>query len=228
MTRKVEDLIDALSGQPFAAPVCWLICYENRPLQGTPPGGSGPHLMIFHLLAAAETFIRERRRYYAPEPLNIVAVNSAETLRELALTPAQDERYNAPPCGLVLDFDYAAGKARRVLTPQQTAPLDAAGLAQSLGLPSEPRREPPKPSTPAAAQPRPGKWKKIAYAGGILLALCVCLSGLGLGGYTAYAYFKDRPPLTPLGIVDDGIVTVNISDYSFHKYPFPALRDDPP
>lgn len=102
----VEDIIAALQQNPRAKPVCWIVCYEARPLQGAPPGSSASHLMIFTSSAQAVSFIVKRRHFFTPEPLTVVGVDSASRLKQLATMPARDSRYTQPPCGLLLNFTY--------------------------------------------------------------------------------------------------------------------------
>jgi hypothetical protein len=42
-----EDIIGALRGSQPVSPLCWIACYEDRPLQGQPPDSDRPHLLIF-------------------------------------------------------------------------------------------------------------------------------------------------------------------------------------
>jgi hypothetical protein len=129
-----EDIIAILRQNPAAKPICWIVCYEDRPLQGAPPGNSKPHLLIFTSTAQAEAFISGRRRFYMPEPLSVVGVDHASRLKHLATVPARDSRYEQPPCGLLLNFTYPTGATKATVSPQQVAEMDANRLARALGL----------------------------------------------------------------------------------------------
>ncbi len=177
-----EDIIIILRQQPVAKPLCWMMCYEDRPLQGLPPGGREPHLLIFCSPARAEAFSAGRRRYFAPEPLSVVGIDSAATLRGLTINPARDLNYEPPPFGLLLNFTYPAGATDKTLTPQQIAGMDSDGVAQALGL--APALPPPM-VTPApapvaavpAARPRSPAWVWVLG----LMAVVVGLFCLGVG-----------------------------------------------
>ena len=58
-----EDIIATLRQSPVAEPICWLVCYEDRPLQGAPPSGSEPlkpYLLIFTSTTQAEGWFNYR------------------------------------------------------------------------------------------------------------------------------------------------------------------------
>jgi hypothetical protein len=129
-----EDIIATLRQIPVAKPICWIVCYEDRPLQGAPPGSSKPHLLIFASTAQAESFIAGRRRIFMPEPLSVVGVDSASRLKQLTTTPASDSRYEQPPCGLLLNFTYPAGATDGTLSPQEVEKMNANQLVRALGL----------------------------------------------------------------------------------------------
>jgi hypothetical protein len=128
----IEDRIAALSQRRDASPFCWLICFEKRPLQGIPPGGSGAHLMAFSSETAAQAFIPGRRKYYGSEPLSAIKIDNSESLKALLEEPSLDARYAPPPCGVVIDFDYRTGNARQVLSATQARGMSAAEVANAF------------------------------------------------------------------------------------------------
>ncbi len=66
----VEDQIIAMRKLQLKNPFGWLICYENRPLQGIPPKGDGPHLLFFSEETKAQAFMEGRKKYFGEEPLS--------------------------------------------------------------------------------------------------------------------------------------------------------------
>jgi hypothetical protein len=129
-----EDIIATLRQSSVTKPLCWIVCYENRPLQGAPPGSSEPHLLIFTSPAQADAFVAGRRRFFMPEPLSVVGVDSASRLKQLATTPANDSRYERPPCGLLLNFTYPTGTTDGTLSPRDIEKMDANQLVRALRL----------------------------------------------------------------------------------------------
>ncbi|HTX91409.1 MAG TPA: family 16 glycoside hydrolase [Anaerolineales bacterium] len=222
----VEDQIAALRQQKVESPLAWLICFEGRPLQGIPPKGKGPHLLLFSTEARAQACIAGRKKYYGEEPLAVIGVDSPDSLRGLALNPSGDARYAAPPCGLVLDFDYSTKKARKVLAPAVVGRKSPADLVAALGIktnipaavpvpPPAPAVEPnpvpaPLPSRQRAATPPPPRPKKksalvaVLITCGILLLLCLlvlCIGGVWYGvsrGIIPVPPFLATPTPTPL------------------------------
>jgi hypothetical protein len=191
----IEDRIEALSRQKEALPFCWLICFEKRPLQGIPPGGSGPHLMAFSTEARAQAFITSRAKYYRDEPLSTIIVDSAESLKSLLTEPSRDFRYGGPPCGLVLDFDYATDKAKRVISPAVAGKIEASEIAQSFLAPPIPVRN--------QRAPWDKSTKRIAgIIGGVAGIIILVFAGVGVvsgmrsGKIPAFA-FLNTPTLTP-------------------------------
>jgi hypothetical protein len=148
----VEELINALRLQSEETPFGWLICFEGRPLQGIPPKGNGPHIIFFSEENKAQAFITDRKKFFGEEPLSAVGVDSPDTLKALALITSSDPRYSAPPCGIVLDFDYATTKTRKVLAPAEVKSLLPVEIArkfefrssQVAGIKSEPSTPSPK------------------------------------------------------------------------------------
>jgi len=132
----VEDQIIAMRQQRFETPFGWLICFEGRPLQGIPPKGHGPYVLFFSAENKAQAFISDRKRFFGEEPLSAVSVDSPDTLKSLTLAPSVDSRYAAPPCGIVLDFDYTITKSRKILAPAQVGSLLPAEIARVFGLSS--------------------------------------------------------------------------------------------
>ena len=130
----VEDQIIALRPLRLENPFGWLICFEDRPLQGIPPKGAGPHLLFFSEENKAGAFITNRKAIFGEEPLSVVGVDSPDTLKSIALNPSGDPRYAAPPCGIVLDFDYATTKNRRVLAPAEVSRLLPVEIARAFGF----------------------------------------------------------------------------------------------
>ena len=147
-----EDIITSLREKSIQKPICWLVCFENRSLQAVPPDSKGPHLMVFSTSSKADTFIEGRKKYYREEPLSVVGVDTIETLHELALAHSNDPNYEAPPCGLVMDFNYKSASSKHSLSPQQVAKLRPQKIRDSLGLKTEPVKTKPEPSTVAPSQ----------------------------------------------------------------------------
>jgi len=129
-----EAIIAMLRQSQVAKPLCWIMCYEDRPLQGAPPGNTKPHLLVFTSTAKAEAFIAGRGRIFMPEPLSVVGVDSASRLKQLTTTPASDSRYEQPPCGLLLNFTYPTGATDGTLSPQDVEKMNANQLVRALGL----------------------------------------------------------------------------------------------
>ena len=129
-----EDIVSALRNRQSVSPLCWIACYENRPFQGNPPGSDRPHLLIFSSRYQYEAFVSGRRQFFVPEPLSAVAVDSAQTLRDLLEAPARDPRYSPPPFGLLLNFAYPEGRTDRTLSPDQVTKMDARQLVAAMGL----------------------------------------------------------------------------------------------
>lgn len=130
----VEDIIAALCDRPAPNPLCWIVCYEDRPLQGAPPHSGEPHLMIFTTQALGKAFIQGRQRYFGPEPLKTVSIDSPATLSQLALAPAHDDRYTSPPCGLILNFNYSNGQFDKSLLPSKMKEGNEKQVATELGF----------------------------------------------------------------------------------------------
>jgi hypothetical protein len=130
-----EEIIAVLRKQPASAPLCWIVCYEDRPLQGRPPASNQSHLLIFTSADRAEDFIAGRLRFYVPEPLSVVGVDTAQRLKDLVIARGRDPRYEPPPYGLLLNFTYPTGATDRALSPQQAAEMSAGLLVRALGLP---------------------------------------------------------------------------------------------
>ena len=146
----VEDQINALRLQKPETALGWLICFESRPLQGIPPKGNGPHMLFFSAEEKARAFISGRKVFFGEEPLSVVGVDLPETLKSLALAPSGDPRYAAPPCGIVLDFDYATKKSRKILAPVEVSSLMPAKIAKAFGLePSQAAASISEPAKPA-------------------------------------------------------------------------------
>jgi hypothetical protein len=144
----VEDTITALRQQRAERPFGWLICFEGRPLQGIPPRGNGPHLLFFSAEFKAQAFISDRKSFFGQEPLSIVAVDSAERLKSIALDVSSDSRYTPPPCGIVMDFDHASRKSRKVLAPVETDSLSPVEIARMFAGGASQAAVPGVPLTP--------------------------------------------------------------------------------
>ncbi len=195
----IEARIAALRQQKSEKPFCWLICFEERPLQGIPPGGSGPHLMVFTTAVKAHNFVNGRKKFYGSETLSVLTLDSAKTLYELSIDTAKDSRYAPPPCGVVVDFQYPSGRSGQVLTPAQVKDISADELTNRIQISSIP--------------PLPGKskvkfeWnrrsKAIAIGISSLAALLIVffiLRGVFLGmksGKIKPLSFMNTPTLTP-------------------------------
>jgi hypothetical protein len=130
----VEDLINALHQQSLQSPLGWLICFEGRPLQGIPPNGNGPHILFFSAENKAEAFITGRKKFFGEEPLSAVGIDSPDSLKAAALMPCGDTRYAAPPCGIVIDFDYSTNQARRTISSAEVKSMLPEELAGVLGV----------------------------------------------------------------------------------------------
>ena len=148
----VEDQINAIRQQTLQTPFGWLICFEGRPLQGLPPRGNQPHIMFFSAQNQALAFITARKKFFGEEPLSAFAMDSASSLKAAALNPSSDVRYVAPPCGIVVDFNYLTTKARKIISPADVIsmlPVEIAGAAGLKVSPaSEVKAEPVKPAFP--------------------------------------------------------------------------------
>ncbi len=129
-----EEIIAVLRQNQSAKPICWIVCYEDRPLQGAPPGSDKPHLMIFASPNHADRFIAGRKQLFMPEPLSVVGIPSPSVLKHLATVPAHDSRYVGPPCGLLLNFTYPTGATDGTISPQNVESMSADTIAQTLRL----------------------------------------------------------------------------------------------
>jgi hypothetical protein len=149
--RSAEEIIAALGSRRSKAPVCWIACYEERPLQGAPPNSAAPHLLVFSSVGLYDQFIAGRERFFVREPISAVPVDSPGTLKELASAPARDSRYAAPPNGILLNFSYPHGVTDAALSPETVAQIDVDGLAVALGM-ARPATSRPRVLGPAIAQ----------------------------------------------------------------------------
>jgi tetratricopeptide (TPR) repeat protein len=129
-----EEIIATLQKEQSEKSVCWIVCYEDRPLQGAPAGSGEPHLMIFTSSDSADSFITGRRRFFMPEPLSVVGIPSPSILKHLATAPAHDSRYVGPPCGLLLNFTYPTGATDETLSPEDMESMNADEMIQALNL----------------------------------------------------------------------------------------------
>jgi hypothetical protein len=130
----IEDQINGLRRLAAEVPLCWLVCFEDRPLQGIPPRGEGPHLLLFSSKIKAESFSVNRRKYFGEEPLSLVQVDAPEKLKALTFLPSRDVRYSTPPCGIVFDFDYETGKAHVIISPKKIGHMFERDILQKLGM----------------------------------------------------------------------------------------------
>ena len=128
----VEELIAKIAKEPTENPICWLVSYEDRPLQAEPSAGAGPHLLVFSAAEKANRFIELRKAHYHSETLKALAVDTAGNLKKLTTTKADDPDYEAPPCGLMLDFDYASGSAAKNLAGNQMSELGSKEISAEL------------------------------------------------------------------------------------------------
>jgi hypothetical protein len=128
----VEELIAKIVKEPTENPICWLVSYEDRPLQAEPSAGVGPHLLVFSTAEKANRFIDLRKAHYHSENLKVLPVDTAGNLKKLATTKADDPDYEAPPCGLMLDFDYASGTAMKSIPPIKMSELGAKEISAEL------------------------------------------------------------------------------------------------
>ena len=148
----IEDQINTMRQHKIETPFGWLICFEDRPLQGIPPKGDEPHMLFFSEESKAQAFIAGRKAFFGDEPLSVVSVDSPDTLKSLALTPSGDSRYAAPPCGIVQDFDYTTKKSCKILAPAEVSGLLPAEIARKFGIGSS--QLPASISEPAKPAPR--------------------------------------------------------------------------
>jgi 3-keto-disaccharide hydrolase len=191
----VEDQIRALRQLRLEKPFGWLICYENRPLQGIPPKGAGAHILFFSSEDKAGAFISGRKRFFPAtdagqrfvETLSVVAVDSPDTLKSIALNPSNDTRYAAPPCGIVLDFDYARQKARQVIAPGELNNRLPVEIARAFGFKlSQGKKAAAGPSGGARPEARGGQKRPrtaVLISVGAVLALVLVLACLGAAWY---------------------------------------------
>jgi len=191
----IEDRIQDFSQLKNVPPFCWLICFEERPLQGIPPGGNGPHLLAFSTEANAQAFLSGREKYFGNEPLSVIKIDSADSLKSLLGEPCRDPRYAAPPCGLVFDFDYSTGKAKQVISPAKASKSAASEIAQSFLAPPIPEH--------SQRAPRDKSAKRTAgIIGGVAGIIILVFVGVGVirgmksGKIPAFA-FLNTPTLTP-------------------------------
>ena len=178
----VEEQIATLSKQDVDKPFAWLICYQDRPLQAAPAGGSGAHLLLFSSPDAAAAYISGRQAGVGIEPLSTLALPNAEVLKDLTILSSHDAHYTVPPCGLMLDADYAGGTARKVIPPGKVSRLSPLELARELGLASGPVSS----YAPDAGKVSYSSSKKSTtvalIVAGALVVLCLCLL-MALGGW---------------------------------------------
>jgi hypothetical protein len=195
----IEDRIAALRQQKLEKPFCWLICFEARPLQGIPPGGSGPHLLVFTSAVKAQNFIKGRKKVYGSEPLSVLALDSARTLKELSSSTTEDSRYAPPPCGMVVDFEYPSGRSNQVLTPAQMKVISADELTNRFQI----HAIPPLPAQRKVKFEWNRRSKAIVVGFSSVAALLIVffiLRGMFLGmksGKIKPLSFMNTPTLTP-------------------------------
>jgi len=150
----VEDLVLKLKHGEIDKPICWMISYEDRPLQVEPSSGAGPHLLIFSSHEKASQFLELRKKHYHSETLQTLAVDIAGALKKLATFKSSDPDYTLPPCGLMLDFDYSTGNAIASLAPSKVDELAAKEIIMEIQLGLKPK------SIPAIPVPEPVKPKE--------------------------------------------------------------------
>ncbi|MBN2385435.1 MAG: hypothetical protein JXB85_00325, partial [Anaerolineales bacterium] len=125
-------------------------------------------------------------------------MDTAESLKMLVLASSRDPRYAAPPCGLVLDFNYASRTARKVLNQKTIDQIPAQELGRTLSLPAaqdEASVDPPKKRKRSIA-------RVLITCGslGVVGLLIACLVGLWLGMRSSQIPalpFLDTPTITP-------------------------------
>jgi hypothetical protein len=212
----VEDQIIAMREQRGEAPFGWLICFENRPLQGIPPKKNGAHLLFFSEEKSAQTFITDRKMFFGEEPLSVVRVDSPDTLKSMALNPCGDTRYAAPPCGIVLDFNYSTAKPRKVISPadvKSMLPVEFAGaLGSRARQPRETGFEPARQAQKIEPESKPGQKRTrtsvLITCGALLVVglLSLCIGGVWFGlrrgaipaqPLLHTATFTNAPTITP-------------------------------
>jgi hypothetical protein len=176
-----EDIITSLREKNIQEPICWLVCFEDRALQAVPPKSEGPHLMVFSTNSKADRFIKGRKKYYHEEPLSVVVIDAIENLHELALATSKDPNYEAPPCGLVIDFDYESASSKQTLSPKRVAKMKPQKIQESLGLKTETVKKDPEPISTEPGQATEAKksnWKVFGVGClivGLTTLFCVSL-----------------------------------------------------
>jgi len=241
----IEDQIGAMRQQPVEKPFGWLICFEDRPLQATPPGGQGAHLLVFSSQAGAAAFIAGRQRTLAGEPLSSLVLPSAETLKDLTILPSRDPRYVVPPCGLILDFNSATGASRQVIPPALIESKIPAELARELGLATAAAPA----SGPVVSRPRPVSSRKTAtillasLGGAACLFLCVVVVIVGAVGmkngtipsmglfntatFTPLPTFTPSPTRPPTPTATPIVWDVNVTDdFSYNANDWSVYTDN--
>ena len=178
----IEDQVATLSQQNVDTPFAWLICYQERPLQATPAGGSGAHLLLFSSQEKAAAYISGRQAGVGIEPLSTLVLPNAEALKDLTILPSHDTQYIAPPCGVMLDAVYAGGAAK-VVPPAKISHLSPVELARELGLANGPVSS----YAPDAVKVSPAGGSKktttiVLIVIGVVVCLCLCLI-LVVGGW---------------------------------------------
>ncbi len=229
----IEDRIAALRQQKSDKPFCWLICFEERPLQGIPPGGSGPHLMVFTSAAKAHDFIKGRKKFYGSETLSTLALDSAITLKELSIGTAEDKRYAPPPCGVVVDFQYPSGRSSEIITTTHMKDISTDELTNRIHM----RSNPPLPGQRKVKFAWSRQTKAIAIGISAVVALLIVffiLRGVFLGmksGKIKPLSFMNTPTLTPT-VTPTATATqkpwqVHITDdFSSNKLAWWLVQDD--
>jgi len=113
-------------------PWLYLICYEDRPLQGIPPGANGPHLLLFTSRVGADKFCRERQKLFGDEPLSVCPIDHDQSLYAILNADSKDSRYSRPPSGLVVDFSLLDKNYAFIRSPQEMGVDDIDSFNRAL------------------------------------------------------------------------------------------------
>ena len=128
-SKTTEDLIRSCSDDPRPSPF-YLACFNGRPLQVRPPDNSDAHILIFTNIKLARIFSNERARTYSDELVGLSPVGAISHILYLTKADSKDPNYVNPPCGLVLDFSYAAPADALTIGPAAMSNMSSAKFAR--------------------------------------------------------------------------------------------------
>lgn len=118
LSKSVEQLLD-YQKQLLEEPWLYLVCYGDRPLQGIPPDGNGPHLLLFTSKEGADQFCRDRENLFGKEPLSVCPIGEIKILLDILHAISKDPKYTAPPCGMIVDFSIQEKSSFYNRSPQE-------------------------------------------------------------------------------------------------------------